>query len=319
MGGRIAREAVDVVSRRVRKQGGEGHRALLDEFRHHAGDVRIEVDEAPVRIAKEGQGEHGFRYGACLKQHIRVHREVLAVPAAAGAVGVKITVAVVNGDAHAVSLLSRDAHSFIHVDAVKAFDRLARALQHPHQDGLAILDDAGLPKASLVIDVQSPLVLRFGGQVEHIRAVGLEIADNFLQSGLTAALVLLRFVDHEAPEPVAIIRIFPFRIKGKHAEAHQLLICIDGKGPGYAGLLCVRLVRLSQRDVVRGDEGLILPHGQSQYGLPVGVVDGSQFYFHTGLLPYINCVLACSVAAGCAGCSFRIAQSGGTAPFGLHH
>ena len=189
-----------------------------------------------------------------------VHREVFAVPAAAGAVGVEIAVAVVNGDAHAVALFSPEAHGFIHVDAIEVLDRFAWTLQRPHQHGLAILDDAGLPKARLVIDVQSLLVFRFGGQVEHIRAVGLEIADNFLQSGLTAALVLLRFVDHEAPEPVAIIRIFPFRIKGKHTKAHEPIVRIDAEGTGDAGVLFIRFRRLFQGIVVRCHKGLILPH-----------------------------------------------------------
>ena len=57
---RIAREAVQVVARSVAEQGGKGHRALLDEFRHHARDIRVKVDKSLVCIPQEGQREHGF-------------------------------------------------------------------------------------------------------------------------------------------------------------------------------------------------------------------------------------------------------------------
>ena len=206
------------------------------------------------------RGEHGLRDGPRLKEHVRVHREVLAVSAAAGAIGVEIAVAVHNRDADAVALPAFDPHGLVHVHAVEVLDDPVGALQHPHEDGFVVVDDAGLPKTCLVVEVQAPLVLGLCGEVEPVRAVGLEIADNFLQSGLTAALVLLRFVDHEAPEPVAIIRIFPFRIKGKHTKAHEPIVRIDGEGPGHAGGLRFGFRKLTQRHVVGGHEGLVLPH-----------------------------------------------------------
>ena len=113
-----------------------------------------------------------------------------------------------------------------------------------------------------MINVQAQLVLRLRGQVEPVRAVVLEILYDFPQGGLAVALALLVLVDHEAPEPVAVVLILFFRIECEHAEAHQLLICIDGKGPGNAGLLRVRLVRLPQRGFIAGHERLILPHGK---------------------------------------------------------
>ena len=59
------------------------------------------------------------------------------------------------------------------------------------------------------------------------------------------------------------------------------------KGRGKAGLFRVRLVRLQQRDVVRGDEGLILTHGKSQNGFPIIIIDRLQFdyLFHIPFPP----------------------------------
>ena len=42
----VAGEAVQVVTRCVGEQRGEGQRALPDKFRHDAGDVRVQVNEA---------------------------------------------------------------------------------------------------------------------------------------------------------------------------------------------------------------------------------------------------------------------------------
>ena len=97
-----------------------------------------------------------------------------------------------------------------------------------------------------MINVQAEFVLRLGRQEEPVGAVFFEVFDDLLQGGLAVTLALFAFVDHEAPEPVAVILVLVFRIECEHAEAHQLLICIDGKGPGHAGLLRVGLVRLPQ-------------------------------------------------------------------------
>ena len=113
-----------------------------------------------------------------------------------------------------------------------------------------------------MINVQAQLVLRLGGQKEPVGAVFFEVFDDLLQGGLAVALALFIPVNHEAPEPVAVVLVLFFRIEYEHAEAHQLLICIDGKGPGHAGLLRVRLVRLPQRGFIAGHERLILPHGK---------------------------------------------------------
>ena len=56
----VAREAMNIVARRVGKERGEGERAFFNEFRHQAGDIRIQIDEALVHIAQEGQGKHGL-------------------------------------------------------------------------------------------------------------------------------------------------------------------------------------------------------------------------------------------------------------------
>ena len=73
-----------------------------------------------------------------------------------------------------------------------------------------------------------------------------EVFDDLLQGGLAAALALLVPVDHEAPEPVAVVLVLFFRIEGEHAEAHQFLICIDGKRSRRSGHLGIGLGCLSQ-------------------------------------------------------------------------
>ena len=127
-----------------------------------------------------------------------------------------------------------------------------------------------------MIDVQAPLVFRLGGQVEPVRAVVLEIADDLPQGGLTVALALLVSVDHEAPEPVAVIRVPCLRSEGKHRKADELFVRIDRKRTRDAGVLRVGLVGLFQGIVVRSHEGLILAHGEGQNRLAVGIVNGSQ-------------------------------------------
>ena len=138
-----------------------------------------------------------------------------------------------------------------------------------------------------MIDVQAQFVLRLSGQEEPVGSVFFEISDDLLQGSLAVALALFVPINHEAPEPVAVVLVLFFRIEYEHAEAHQLFIRIDGKGPGHSGLLRVRLVRLPQRDVVWGDEGLILTHGKSQNGFPIIIIDRLQFdyLFHIPLPP----------------------------------
>ena len=92
VGGRIARKAVDVVSRGVGKEGSEGYRPLLHDVRNHAGDVRVEIDLSLVHVPEQGHGEGGLRYGPGLEEHVGIHGEVLTEPAAAGAVGIEIAV-----------------------------------------------------------------------------------------------------------------------------------------------------------------------------------------------------------------------------------
>ena len=286
----VAGEAVQVVARRVGKQRGEGHRALLDKIRYDVRDICVKVDKALVNISEQRQCEHGFRYRARLEQHIRVHREILAVASAAGAVGDETTVSVMDSNTDAVALPALDAHGFIHIDAIDILDDSVGTFYHPHQHSLIVIDDAGLPEAGFMIDVQAQLVLRIGGQEEPVSAVFFEVVDDLLQSGLTVALALFVPVNHEAPEPVAVVLVLFFRIECEHAEAHQLLICIDGKGPGHAGLLRVSFVRLSQRDVVWGDEGLILSHGKDQNSLSIIIIDRFQFNYHNWFFPVIDTI-----------------------------
>ena len=144
-----------------------------------------------------------------------------------------------------------------------------------------------------MIDMQAPLVLRFGGQKEPVRAVVPEVLDDLPQRCLAIAFVLLVFVNHKAPEPVAVILILFFGVKGEHAEAHKLLICIDGKGPGHARLLRVGLIGLPQGNVIRSDERLILPHGKGQNGISVIIIDGHQSYIH---MVFLHESLCCSLS-----------------------
>ena len=192
-----------------------------------------------------------------------------------------------DGDADAVALFSPDLQGFVHVHTVKILDELVRALQHPHQHRLIVVNDAGLLEAGFLIDVQAQLVLRLGGKEEPVGAVVPEILDDLLQGGLAEALALFVFVDHEAPEPVAVVLVFVLRIEGEHAEAHQPIVGVDAEGPGHAGVFGVGLLRLPQRNFVGSDEGLILPHGERQNGVPILIIHRFQFDYHQSLFSLI--------------------------------
>ena len=151
-----------------------------------------------------------------------------------------------DGNADSVALLAFDTHGLIHIDAIDILDDPASAFEHPHQHSLTAIDDAGLAKAGFMIDVEAQLVLGLGGQEEPVGSVFFKVFDDLLQGRLSIALALFVPINHEAPDPVAVVFVFLFRIECEHAETHQLLICIDGKGPSHAGLLRVGLIRFPQ-------------------------------------------------------------------------
>ena len=223
------------------------------------------------RAAQKGQRKHGFADRARLEQHIRIHREVTTEAAATGAISVQV-LSVEDSDAHAAAFFALDPQTLVHVYAVKLFDRLVRALQHPHQNGLIFTDGAGFPEAGLVIDVQAPLVLRLCGQVKPIRAVLLEIADDLSKRCLAVTLVLLVFVDHESPEPVPILRVSRLRGKGEHAEADEAIVRIDRKRTCRTGIFGICFLCLPQRYVIWRDKWLILPYGKGQNRISVIII-----------------------------------------------
>ena len=96
---------------------------------------------------------------------------------------------------------------------------------------------------------------------------------------------LLVFVDHEAPEPVAVIRIIVFRVKGKHAKANRPVVRIDCERTRNAGVLFIRFLRFFQRIVIRSNERLVLAYGKRKHGLAIFVIDGFKLDVHVNSAP----------------------------------
>ena len=190
-----------------------------------------------------------------------------------------------DGDADAVALSAPDAHGLIHIDAVDILDDTVGAFEHPHQHGLTAVDDAGLPEAGFVIEVQALFVLRRSGQEETVGAVFLEVLNDLLQGGLAVTLALFAFVDHEAPEPVTVVFILFFRIECEHAEADQSVVRVDRERTRSAGVLLIRFFRFFQRIAVRRDEGLILTHSERKNGLAIVIIYSFQFDYHNWFSP----------------------------------
>ena len=79
----VARKAVHVEARRVAEQGGEGQGAFFNEFRHDAGDIRVQVNESLVHVPEQRQSKHGLADRSHLEQHVGIDREVLPEAAVA--------------------------------------------------------------------------------------------------------------------------------------------------------------------------------------------------------------------------------------------
>ncbi len=131
-----------------------------------------------------------------------------------------------------------------------------------------------------MIHVQSHLVLGLGGKIKPVGAVVFKVFDYLFHRRLAVALALFVFIDHKAPEPVSVIRFLFLWGKGEHTEADQFFIGIDRKRPRNAGGLGIGLICLSQRNVVRRDERLILANGKRKHCFAVIVVYRFKFNYH---------------------------------------